>query len=1067
MKKNLKKVISAVIALALSATSIATVSFAKGYTDVASTASYAEAVDVLSSLGIIEGNGDGTFGPDKSIKRSEAAKMIVGMINKIAVGEARKGQTQFNDVAADHWASGFINVGVTEKFINGITATTFKPDGEVTYNQMVKMIVACLGYEEYAQFYGGYPSGYVAVADSEGVTKGCSMDGNAPATRAVAAQLIFNALKTPIVLPKGMTYSAVAGGFVPNIERQDAEDSAYFKTLLTEKFDAYYLEGAVIATSKQSTKPGEVNFDIMDKEYYDNDVIASGSLNGIAVGDTDAENYLHTYASVIAQEDEDGLWTLLSFQPSGKNNVVTLDAALFDTDEYDAAKVYTSGAINDGAKVYYYANEDASRSTAYKLDKDAKLYVNGVAITDRTNSTSGLQDELETYVFANDLVGKVELIDIYKKTTSNNVTTTQVTDDEYDIISVESYVTAKVDSVTSNKIIFSDVKGASATSITLDEEDNEDLVYHIYYNDEEIAISDIKADDILSIAYDVSKTIKTSNFYDIYVSREAPEGKYNGIDDTDETVTIGGEVYTFIDGFATGKNSVSLGNEYKLYVDVFGRIFKAEMITSTAKIAIVDKIDDDRNGEPAVSLYFADGTSKWVEIKSYGDIGSWGQLETAYLKGGYGSDKDDKKPIENRVVEYKINSEGYITSLKFINAAASASSKTEYNERTNAIGSVRMTSATKIIDAISYADKYVNSYPDAKISELAISSLDALVNGVEYIAYAYGDRDSNNAYPFVIITEGESVYTKDTILAVATKALGYSTDADGDEIFTLTALYNDGTDAGKTEAQVLEVSYDAKVGATAITESNYAGLVKKGDLLVFQVDGKNQISQIDIIMTGLLGDTETDYTNKTVNGTFTAISTDEDTYGLFTLPAEADKWTKSWKRSTYTSDYSNLVYGIITDKGDSFFDLAQVEKVTSAIVDDKGDKDTSNDVTLVAANSLITKLTNTDITAADTAKDFEGKVLNVGLSDATRVYVYDYNESKSDMLRVGVKADIAKTMISDVYKEIVNNDDIVNWSKQFDGKAVKDTLTINFAFAKIDNGVATDVYVIKGVDNRK
>ena len=29
------------------------------------------------------------------------------------------GATKFDDVAADHWASGFINVGVTDKFING------------------------------------------------------------------------------------------------------------------------------------------------------------------------------------------------------------------------------------------------------------------------------------------------------------------------------------------------------------------------------------------------------------------------------------------------------------------------------------------------------------------------------------------------------------------------------------------------------------------------------------------------------------------------------------------------------------------------------------------------------------------------------------------------------------------------------------------------------------------------------------------------------------------------------------------------------------------------------------
>ena len=86
MKKNLKKVISAVIALALSASTFASVSFAKSFSDVAGTA-YAEAVDVLSALKIIDGYEDGSFKPENTIKRSEAAKIIVAMVNKVATAE--------------------------------------------------------------------------------------------------------------------------------------------------------------------------------------------------------------------------------------------------------------------------------------------------------------------------------------------------------------------------------------------------------------------------------------------------------------------------------------------------------------------------------------------------------------------------------------------------------------------------------------------------------------------------------------------------------------------------------------------------------------------------------------------------------------------------------------------------------------------------------------------------------------------------------------------------------------------------------------------------------------------
>ena len=81
--KNFKKVISSVIALAIAASSFAAVS-ASSFSDVADTASYAEAVDVLAALGVVSGyeeDGAFTFKPEVEITRAEAATMIVGALN--------------------------------------------------------------------------------------------------------------------------------------------------------------------------------------------------------------------------------------------------------------------------------------------------------------------------------------------------------------------------------------------------------------------------------------------------------------------------------------------------------------------------------------------------------------------------------------------------------------------------------------------------------------------------------------------------------------------------------------------------------------------------------------------------------------------------------------------------------------------------------------------------------------------------------------------------------------------------------------------------------------------------
>ena len=77
--KNFKKVISAVIALAMSVSSLVAVN-ASSFSDVADTAAYAEAVDVLSALGIVTGYTDGTFKPEGEITRAEAATIIKRLI---------------------------------------------------------------------------------------------------------------------------------------------------------------------------------------------------------------------------------------------------------------------------------------------------------------------------------------------------------------------------------------------------------------------------------------------------------------------------------------------------------------------------------------------------------------------------------------------------------------------------------------------------------------------------------------------------------------------------------------------------------------------------------------------------------------------------------------------------------------------------------------------------------------------------------------------------------------------------------------------------------------------------
>lgn len=49
--------------------------------------------------------------------------------------------------------------------MTGTSETTFVPDRNVTYSELTKVIVSFLGYEEHAKDLGGYPMGYIIMAD--------------------------------------------------------------------------------------------------------------------------------------------------------------------------------------------------------------------------------------------------------------------------------------------------------------------------------------------------------------------------------------------------------------------------------------------------------------------------------------------------------------------------------------------------------------------------------------------------------------------------------------------------------------------------------------------------------------------------------------------------------------------------------------------------------------------------------------------------------------------------------------------------------------------------------------
>ena len=1093
MKKNLKKVISAVIALALSVTSVAMA--APKFSDVAETASYAQAVEVLGALGVISGYEDGTFKPDNNITRAEVATMVVAALNRSADADGAKGTTKFDDMNVDAktWATGFVNIGVQEGFISGYEDGSFKPDNNVTFAEMVSMLVRVAGYGRYAEYLGGWKTGYLSVGNDYGITKGVACAEDVAVTRGQVAQMIYNTLvDVPMVKSTTLTTDS-NGNLVPEMTIMNGKGDADYETLLTEKHNAYYVEGKVTATNKStsgSLDADQVNFLVEYTENFDDSevVIKKGqtvtvneTVGGVTqavtkakthniqkayIGDTAAADYFMTYSSAIVKIDDYDDVHFVWFAPSGKNDIIEFDATLIDDDDYTASKtVYSdAGVLNAKPYVRFFETKDAAKSQKYELETGFQLYVNGVFTT--ANKTN-----FEKYV-VNNTVGTITLIDAYK------------TDGEYDYIFVTWYGTAKVDSVNAanGRIGFkSAMETNNRMNLVLDPEDD-DITYSIEYNGEEIEVSALQKDDVLSIAYDVNATgtgvpFQNSTFYEIHVSRDKVEGKYAGKKDLDEVVSVGGKDYEYVGTYSSLVNdpSFKMSDEYTLYLDVFGRIYDFETLASAEKYAILDKyVKLSSDDYYRATLYTTDGVGKPLEVDTTKVVGPNGEKATdpAVTVGTTSVPAIDyawsqvveqggvKTAVNTRVVKYKVStSSGRITYMELlpweetsistvVSGGTTTTKMDEFDAYRNSIGSIVMSDATNIVDAIEYTDM-LGKGKKVSYSDLKLGSLSSFVDRSEYGAYAFGTANSDGSYPFVLVVDGKGYYTTETQLAVVTEYAGLGVDENNEEVYKFTALYNG-------EEIEFAATDDADVyGFATGTTIDTANLLVKGDVIAFVQGADEKVTEISRVVSaaalGLDSGYDTVWKKAMTNAVEGAVylpdsgvfSTDYATYGkddewaVLTYGPIIEKTSNSFRIGTVTP-YTTLTQGRVDDNGDPVNDENGVQIIDNLYIDGTG----------AAATAAFYGVDKTDKTQYEDIK----------VTDETIVYTWDYNYSKNAQLcdsNAGAGAIVA-TQIGDA--ALYNNKSIIPFGTTANVK--NENATTNFAFAKVVDGYATEVFVI-------
>ena len=212
--KNLKKVLALVLAVVMIMGTVAVAS-AKDYADVKADSDYAEAIDVLSNLNILDGFKTGetyNFQPDGYFTRAQAAK-IVAIVHNAATNGKIKGQDAISSLYSNaqnpfvdcnnSWALPFINYCRITGLADGMTKTTYAPERRLTGVQWLKLMLTTLNFDTAKEGYTGtgWDINVLNRANEVGLLEGLPEGWKAidNIKRGEAAQILYNAMTSFLV----------------------------------------------------------------------------------------------------------------------------------------------------------------------------------------------------------------------------------------------------------------------------------------------------------------------------------------------------------------------------------------------------------------------------------------------------------------------------------------------------------------------------------------------------------------------------------------------------------------------------------------------------------------------------------------------------------------------------------------------------------------------------------------------------------------------------------------------------------------------------------------------------
>ena len=401
----MKKFLSLVLALVMTMSLVTVSAGAKDFTD-NSKINYEEAVEVMSTLGVVGGYTDGTFKPQGTLTRGAAAKIICNLILGTTTADALTADAApYKDVPVTHDFAPYIAYCAKEGIISGYADGTFRPANTLTGYAFMKMLLGALGLQADKEGYTG-PNWSISVA-KRALSKDVALDnglkgefnGAKAATREEACLYALNMLKAgTFSYPNDNTVIVGNVSVSTSAKAEQDKKTPYYETV----FKNLHANNTSDAFGRPATRWDYKGVKIGTyAKTPDLTYVGSQKINDIyadlnmSTKDITANLYVNGVSFDTAKNGKDAATFTVS-----KDNDTKLDKLGGTADK-----------IGNGTLIEVYRNDDNNHVDVIAMSvyagkitdvKDATSKKDAYVVVDTDSTIVDFNDEFETEAFAED-----------------------------------------------------------------------------------------------------------------------------------------------------------------------------------------------------------------------------------------------------------------------------------------------------------------------------------------------------------------------------------------------------------------------------------------------------------------------------------------------------------------------------------------------------------------------------------------------------------------------------------------------------------------------------------------